>query len=373
MESDSAIAGAASLVLADNVIPLDPKPAMFEAMLEGWERQQSARFLKEATIAARLRFVRRFAQFTNQYPWEWTAGEAEAFFDDLRRQEKPVASSTVRGYQVVLRLFLDFAADERYGWGVECERRFGAAPVQVLHEWNTVAHRLDYEGQPARRPLSYDEVQALFDAADGLVEMSRRLGRKGGLTAQRDAALLKCVYAFGLRRREAWGLDLSDLRRNPQAVRFGRFGALFVRFGKGSAGSAPKRRTVLLVPEMDWIIDVLTQWLGEVRPLLSPGAHPALFVTERRGRISLRGLDTAFARARAAAGLDERLDLHCLRHSHITHMIEFGYPEKFVQEQAGHAYASTTALYTGVGDEFRNRLILNALQQRHQDLWKEER
>ena len=31
--------------------------------------------------------------------------------------------------------------------------------------------------------------------------------------------------------------------------------------------------------------------------------------------------------------------------SYITHLIEFGYPERFAQDQAGHSYASTTAIY----------------------------
>jgi site-specific recombinase XerD len=34
------------------------------------------------------------------------------------------------------------------------------------------------------------------------------------------------------------------------------------------------------------------------------------------------------------------------RHSYITHLVEFDYPERFVSEQAGHRYASTTAIYT---------------------------
>jgi hypothetical protein len=33
-------------------------------------------------------------------------------------------------------------------------------------------------------------------------------------------------------------------------------------------------------------------------------------------------------------------------HSCITHLIEFGYPERFAQDQPGHSYASTTAIYT---------------------------
>ncbi|MEV6734842.1 tyrosine-type recombinase/integrase [Streptomyces sp. NPDC051364] len=52
------------------------------------------------------------------------------------------------------------------------------------------------------------------------------------------------------------------------------------------------------------------------------------------------------------------------RHTYITHLIEFGYPERFVQEQVGHAYAATTALYTWVSDEYRNSLIEAALRKR---------
>jgi hypothetical protein len=37
----------------------------------------------------------------------------------------------------------------------------------------------------------------------------------------------------------------------------------------------------------------------------------------------------AFARARAPAGLPGELDLHCLRHSYITHLLDFRYPERF--------------------------------------------
>ncbi len=181
--------------------------------------------------------------------------------------------------------------------------------------------------------------------------------------------MLKTIYAFGLRRREAWGLDLADLRHNPKVRQFLNYGALFVRWGKASRGSPPKRRTVLTVPEMDWVVPVLQQWTDEVRPLFAPGRHPALWVTERRGRVTLRAINEAFAEARDDAGLDPVLDLHCLRHSYVTHLVEFDYPERFVQDQVGHAYASTTAIYTGVSDEYRNRLLERSLKGRHAELW----
>jgi site-specific recombinase XerD len=182
--------------------------------------------------------------------------------------------------------------------------------------------------------------------------------------------LLKTVYAFGLRRQEARGLDLVDLRSNPKAKSFGRVGGVFVRHGKSSRGGAPKRRTVLTVPEFDWIIGLLEHYLAEVRPLFSPGEHPAFWVTERRGRISLRSINEAFVTARKAAGIDSALDLHSLRHSYVTHLVEFDYPERFVQEQVGHSYASTTAIYTGVSDAYRNQLLQRALTAPGLDLWE---
>ena len=360
--------GAAGLVLPGGVVHLDRPAAVFEAMLEGWATQQHARFLKDGcTIQPRLDLVRRFARFSGQYPWQWEPPEAEAFFAAMK-----VATSTARNYQVTLRMFCGYATDARYGWPARCVEWFGEAPQQILHEWNTVVHVSDYEGHPARRPLTYDEVQALFDAADGRAEEIRSRRRKGVLAAMRDAAVLKTVYAFGLRRREACGLDVADMRRNPKAPAYGEFGALFVRWGKSSYGSAPKRRTVLTVPEMDWVVPVLDGYLAEVRPLLAPGRHPALWVTERCGRMSFRGLDRAFDEARVLAGLPGELDLHALRHSYVTHLVEFDYPERFVQDQVGHAYASTTAIYTGVSDEYRNRLLERSLRARHGDLWKDQ-
>ncbi len=364
------LAGWAAAELDDRIVPLDPEPAVFSAMLEGWAKQQHARFLKEQTIAPRLALVRRMADFSGLYPWQWQPAEAEAFISHLRSGSRPIAISTARGYEMALQLFCAFITDPRYGWSAVCHERFGSPPQQVFHEWNTAVHVDGYEGDPRRRPLTYDEVQALFDAADHRVEEIRRRRRKGALAAMRDAALLKTVYAFGLRRQEAAHLDLVDFRHNSKSPGFGEFGAVFIRYGKSSRGGAPKRRTVLTVPEMDWIVPVLKQWVHEVRPLIGAGSHPALWVTERCSRIARRGVNEAFEAARSAAGLSPRLDLHCLRHSYITHLVEFDYPQRFVQDQVGHIYASTTAIYTGVSDEYRTRLLQRALDAHRADLWE---
>lgn len=367
--------GAAHLVLADAVVHLDPEEAVFEAMLAGWQRQQRTRFLSESgTIGPRVAVVRRMAEFTNSYPWQWEPADGEDFITYLRSQTRarPIVVSTARSYEMAIALFVEYVTDRRYGWPAVCEQRFSRVPQRIFHEGNTIAHVADVEGQPGRRPLTYDEVQALFDAADARVEQIRGRGRKGALTALRDAALLKTVYAYGLRRREVHGLDLADRRHSPAAAQYGRYGAWFVRWGKASKGSPPKRRTVLTVPEMDWIVEVLEHWVTEVRPLLRPGPLAAVWVSERAGRMSMRSINEAFVAARQTAGLPTELDLHCLRHSYVTHLIEFDYPERFVSEQVGHRYASTTALYTGVSDEYRRRLIRRALHSRT-ELWEQRR
>lgn len=49
------------------------------------------------------------------------------------------------------------------------------------------------------------------------------------------------------------------------------------------------------------------------------------------------------------------------RHSYVTHLIEDGADPKFVQEQVGHLYASTTAIYTGVSGDFMNTMMRSVL------------
>jgi integrase/recombinase XerC len=367
------VPGSARLVLVDGVIHLDEEAAVFEGMLEGWARQQKSRLLGDSTVSTRLSLLRRFADDVESYPLTWGPGDVEEFTVGLMSGKGRLAPSTIRGYHLTLRMFCDYLCDARYEWMGQCADRFGQVPSQVCHEWNTVAHLNDYEGNPARRPLTYDELETLFDFLDDRVDWVARSGRKGALVALRDAQMIKTAYAFGLRRAELCRLEIADLRPNPHVREWGTYGSIHVRYGKAIKGGVPRRRTVLAVPEFDWAIDGLRQWVEEARPLLNPTDHPALWVTERLHRISLKHLDKRFSWLRAEAGLDPVLTLHCLRHSYVTHLIEFGYPERFVQEQVGHAYASTTAIYASVGDDFKHQTLRAALARVYGHTNQEER
>lgn len=294
------VPGSSRLVLLDGVVHLDEERAVFEAMLTGWSRQQRSRMLGDTTVLMRERLVRRFTEFAESYPWAWSPADVEDFTISLTSGTQRLALSTIRGYHLSLRMFCDYLTDSRYEWARQCRDRFDQVPAQVCHEWNTVAHLNEYEGRPQRRPLTYDEIQRLFDHVDDRVEQILTLGRKGAVGALRDAVMLKTAYAYGLRRNELARLDLADLRPNPHAPELGTYGAVHVRFGKGIAGSLPRRRTVLSVPEFDWVTEGLQQWVEQVRPLFGAADHPALWVTERLTRVSVRHVDDRFARAREA-------------------------------------------------------------------------
>lgn len=143
--------------------------------------------------------------------------------------EQHLAPSTIRGYQGTLRLFTEYLTDSRYGWVPECERVFGAGvhPVPIVHEWNTIAHLNDYEGDPEARPFTRQEMRRFLDYADDQVDRAVKARRKGALAAYRDATLFKVMYGWG-RRNETSKLDLVDWGRNPAAPEFGRYGMLNV-------------------------------------------------------------------------------------------------------------------------------------------------
>jgi site-specific recombinase XerD len=62
-----------------------------------------------------------------------------------------------------------------------------------------------------------------------------------------------------------------------------------------------------------------------------------------------------------AAELPSELSVHCLRHSYISHGVEDGIDPLFLQYQAGHSWASTTAGYTKVGSDHMNKMLRSAL------------
>lgn len=100
-------------------------------------------------------------------------------------------------------------------------------------------------------------------------------------------------------------LDLEDFTPTPHVRKYSRFGAVQVRFAKGTAGSGPRRRAVLTVPDLDWVVDQLKAWIpgGMRQQFPTAERSSALWPSERGARMSLGSFGDAFAAARDAVGL----------------------------------------------------------------------
>ena len=63
--------------------------------------------MQDETVADQERLIRRFCAFTNEYPWQWTAGQVDEWSAYLTG-ERHLAPSTIRAYQGDVRLFTEF-------------------------------------------------------------------------------------------------------------------------------------------------------------------------------------------------------------------------------------------------------------------------
>ena len=52
------------------------------------------------------------------------------------------------------------------------------------------------------------------------------------------------------------------------------------------------------------------------------------------------------------------------KQTYVTHLIEAGYDPMFVQHQVGHSYSSTTALYTSVSSDYKQKTVQRMIAQR---------
>jgi site-specific recombinase XerD len=354
------------MLLKQEVGLLRADQRVFEAMLDGWRAQMLARGLSTPYIKSSCRVVERFQGHTNEYPWRWRPFHLEHFFADRRTAERPAAVSTLRAQAGAVRAFCSYLSEPVYGWAPFCEKLFNDVPSQIVFDWNSPRHTTDDAVPPGRRSLTLDEMEALLNAADDIVDEEYAAGTKSWLPALRDSIAIKVGYAYGLRRRELTMLEYVDFGPNPHIPAYGNFGAVQVRWAKGTKGSGPRRRTVLTVPQFEWVVELLKDWLSPSGRALFATADrsTAMWPSERSGSVVVRTLDRSFKRARERAGLPDELTLHALRHSYVTHLIEAGYDPMFVQHQVGHSYSSTTALYTSVSSDYKQKTVQRMIAQR---------
>ena len=151
----------------------------------------------------------------------------------------------------------------------------------------------------------------------------------------RDRAIALLPLYAGTRIAEIEALDVADVRLSA------RKGELHL-VGKGE-----KSRTV---PAHVTLREVLAAWLAERPGYPNAADSLALFLSGRGTRMTTDALADVIGRITSAAGLEDKVTSHRLRHTFGTELTRKGVDVVTVAELMGHASLETTRMYTRPSD-----------------------
>lgn len=294
------------------------------------------------------------------------AGEVERFCTALA-VEQGASAHTVRAYREDLQAYLAWARRSGLSpWEVSYRqlRRYLAELDQARYARTTIKRHLsslrsffrwanragvtasDPAGvvqapKAARRlpkTIARDDMAALL-AVYGEVDADGA-PREQTAAEMRDAALLEFLFSCGARVSEAAGLRLA-----------------WVDFPAGEVKVFGKRSKERIVPLSRKGARAMERYLNEARSDLLQGQVSEFFFVSNRGRpLSADGIRKMFKRALRAAGLDESLSPHAMRHSFATELLDGDADLRSVQDMLGHASLSTTQIYTHVSPDRLKRV-----------------
>jgi integrase/recombinase XerD len=175
-------------------------------------------------------------------------------------------------------------------------------------------------GKTLPRTLTPEEVDALLASPNAKI----------GPEAVRDSAMLRLLYATGMRVSEMMSLDVEDVDLASDYVR--------------CLGKAGRERHIPFDVKTH---QALQEYLGNSRPILTRhGTTTALFVNHRGERLTRQGFWLILKGHARAAGLSGSITPHTLRHSFAIHLLSNNANLRDVQELLGHANIATTQIYT---------------------------
>ena len=165
---------------------------------------------------------------------------------------------------------------------------------------------------------------------------------------ERDYAIITLFLNCGMRLSELVGINITDINFSDCKLNV---------IGKGN-----KERTIYL---NNACMNAINNYLAS-RPKegIKYNSKNALFLSERRERISNRTVQTIVRKELLKAGLDvNKYSTHKLRHTAATLMYQYGNVDiRALQELLGHESISTTEIYTHVDNsQIRNAVENNPL------------
>ena len=267
--------------------------------------------LSSNSISSYRHDLRRYLQFlSNTLQIDTLEGVSlrhiENYLEELSTME--LAASSIARNISSIRSFHEFAVVEHFAQ---------ANPAELID--------LPKKAKKLPEILSPDEIASILEAPNR--ETSAGI---------RNAAILECLYATGMRVSELTGLELNNL--------FFEIGFIRVT-GKGN-----KER---LVPVGELAQSAMEHYIEVVRPRFQSDKNPhkaknKLFLSQRGNPLSRMSIWNIVHDAAERAGIEKNVYPHIFRHSFATHLLEGGADLRAVQEMLGHSSIITTEIYTHV-------------------------
>lgn len=192
---------------------------------------------------------------------------------------------------------------------------------QTIYQSKLVVENLVRPKQGRKLPnvLSEEEIENILNACENLKHKS----------------MLSLIYSAGLRRGELLELKHTDINSKRMVIQ--------IRNAKGK-----KDR---IVPLSKSVLVMLREYFIHFKP------KEYLFEGQYGGKYSERALEEALKVAVKKAGIIRHVNLHMLRHSYATHLMESGTHLRHIQELLGHKSPKTTQIYTHVSREEIGKII----------------
>ena len=167
----------------------------------------------------------------------------------------------------------------------------------------------------------YNELEEMFQVP----KLNTALG-------QRDRLLLEMLYATGVRVSELVNIKVSDI--NGEEIKV---------LGKGN-----KER---IVEFGDYAESILELYLNEGYKSLNVKKSEYLFLNNRGGKLTTRGLRYILDNIINKTTIDKKISPHMLRHTFATHLLNEGCDLLTVQELLGHESLTATSIYTHITND----------------------
>jgi len=192
-------------------------------------------------------------------------------------------------------------------------------------------------GLPPDKYLSEAQLRRLRQYVKDMADLARQRGSSRAII---DELIVELLANTGLRASELVALDIRDL-----PVSHGK-PAVWVRDGKGNVAR------VVDVPES------LQKRLERFVRLYRKGAKPKspLLVSTNGKRMIYRTVYGKCRKLGKQSGIG-KLHPHMLRHTYLTQLYNIEHDLRFVQDQAGHASPTTTAIYAKTNAKARRRQV----------------